>query len=125
HNVVVQLPRWEQEAPARFLSQILLTDIDPSLIPTGSKVVINARTKTIIVSGDVEISPVIIMHEGLTITTITPPQVGTPERPLVAEQNSVAIDPQQRGGARLADLLQAFNQLKVPADDRIAILREL
>ena len=32
---------------------------------------------------------------------------------------------QQRGGARLADLLQAFNQLKVPAEDRIAILRTL
>lgn len=125
HNVVVQLPKYEQEAPARFISQILLTDIDPSLIPTGAKVVINEKTGTIIVSGEVEISPVIIMHQGLTITTITPPQVGTPDRPLQEELTSVAIDPQKRGGAKLVDLLQAFNQLKVPAADRISILREL
>ena len=39
--------------------------------------------------------------------------------------NFVGIDPNRRGGAKLADLLAAFNQLKVEAKDRIAIIKEI
>ena len=33
--------------------------------------------------------------------------------------------PTQQGGAKLQDLALAFDQLKVPAEDRIAIVKEL
>jgi flagellar P-ring protein precursor FlgI len=124
-NVVVQVPQQERADPAAFISQILLTYVDPSQIGTGARVVINERTGTIIVSGDVQISPVIISHKGLTITTITPELKPTPSDPKVEQNPFAAVDPEHRGGARLADLLSAFNQLKVEAADRIAILKEM
>ena len=49
----------------------------------------------------------------------------TPDNPRVDSQGFFKLDPSQRGGANLSDLLTAFNQLKVEARDRIAILREL
>ncbi|MFA9479002.1 flagellar basal body P-ring protein FlgI [Phycisphaerales bacterium AB-hyl4] len=122
-NVVVQVPPYERDDPAAFISQILTTYMDPSQVSTGARVVINERTGTIVISGDVQVSPVIISHKGLTITTVTPPP-GQPQfEPEVTEENFIAFDPENRAGAKLADLLNAFNQLKVPAEDRIAILR--
>lgn len=124
-NVIVQVPPQERADPAAFISQILQTYVDPALIGGGAKVVINQRTGTIIMSGDVQLSPVIISHKGLTITTVNPPPQPTPAAPLTERMNFVALDPEKRGGARLADLLAAFNQLKVEPADRIAIIREI
>lgn len=124
-NIIVQVPVREQRNPANFISQVLETQFDPTLVRTEARVVINERTQTIVMTDNVEISPVVISHEGLTITTITPPRQPTPEQPDVQENSFVALDPERRGGARLADLLAAFNQLKVPAKDRITILKEI
>ena len=124
-NIVVQVPDYDLADPASFISQILQSYVDPSQIATGARIVINQRTGTIIVSGDVQISPVIISHKGLTITTVTPPLQVSAQNPSVQEQDFVPVDPEGRGGARLNDLLGAFNQLKVPAEDRIAILKEI
>ncbi len=124
-NIVIDVPMNQRSDPAAFISQILTAYIDPDFIAVGARVVINEKTGTIIISGDVQISPVIISHNGLTITTITPPLAPTPAAPRVSEQDFVGLDPENRGGARLADLLVAFNQLKVEARDRIAIIKEI
>ncbi len=124
-NVIVQIPAREQRNPAGFISQILEIQLDPTLVRTEARVVINQRNGTIVMTADVEISPVVISHNGLTITTITPPRIPTNEQPAVEQQTFVAVDPAQRGGARLSDLIAAFNQLKVPSEDRIAILKEI
>lgn len=122
-NVVVHVPEAEQRDPAGFISQVLEAYLDPSQVGSGAKVVINERTGTIVVSGDVEVSPVIISHKGLTITTITPQREPTVNDPAIDVENFVAVDPADRGGAKLADLLAAFNGLKVPAEDRIDIIK--
>jgi flagellar P-ring protein precursor FlgI len=124
-NIVIQVPPREQPNPASFIAQVLEINLDPTLIRTEARVVINERTNTIVMTGDVQISPVAISHEGLTISTLTPPPVPTPDQPLVEEEQFVGIDPDARGGARMADLLNAFNQLKVPAEDRIAIIKQM
>lgn len=125
-NVIVELPPADRANPATFISRIMIIYIDPRLIGTGARVVINERTGTIVISGEVEISPVIISHKGLTITTITPPP--PPDAVAVGMdevKTFVGMDPNRHGGARLADLLGAFNQLKVDAQDRIAIIKEI
>lgn len=122
-NVVVEVPMWQRDEPGRFISPILQTYIDPTQVAGGGKVVINERTGTVVISGDVQVSPVIISHRGLTITTITPPPAANAAQPIVSEDAFVGIDPENRGGAKLADLLAAFNQLKVDAQDRIEILK--
>ncbi len=124
-NIRVQVPPFEREDPAAFISQILRSYVDPSQISTGARVVVNQRTGTIVVTGDVQISPVIISHKGMTITTITPPIEPTPRNPRQEDVAFIPVDPQARGGAKLGDLLAAFNQLKVEADDRIAIVKEI
>lgn len=124
-NITVQLPRADQNNPGAFLSQILTSYIDPPLIGTGARVKINEKARTIVFGANVQISPVVISTQGLTITTVTPPIEPTPETPLVETNNWVAIDPEKRGGTKLADLLNALKQLRVEAKDRIAIVKEL
>jgi flagellar P-ring protein precursor FlgI len=74
-------------------------------------------------TGDVEIGPVVISHKGLTITTITPPPTPTAWNPLTTERTAVSLDTAGQGGARLQSLVDAMDMIKVPAEDRIAILK--
>jgi len=121
-NVIVRIPASEQQDPAAFIARIESLDL---LLPAAeARVTINRKTQTIVVTGDVEISPVVISHADMTITTAAPavpPANNAPAGP----RRWVALDPQRRGGTRLTDLLQALEQLKVPAKDQIEIIEEL
>lgn len=90
----------------------LLTEITLKETATTARVVVNASQGTIIVTGDVEISPAIIAHKNLNVE-ITNPFVE------LSNQGGEQV-PQQ-----LADLVNGLNQLKVPTNDIIGILREL
>jgi flagellar P-ring protein precursor FlgI len=122
-NVVVTIPSSERERPDSFISAILRLPVP--LLPTEARVQINDKTGTMIITGDVEISPVVISHKGLTITTVTPAPVPTPRNPLLSVKSTISLDTTNQGGAKLQDLANAFDQLKVPADDRIIIVKEL
>jgi flagellar P-ring protein precursor FlgI len=122
-NVLVQIPTTEQARPDGFISNILRLPVPQ--VASEARVRIDDKSGTIILTGDVEISPVVISHKGLTITTITPPPVASARNPLVTTKNDLALDTTNQGGARLKDLADAFDQLKVPAEDRIAIIKQL
>ena len=127
-NVFIRVPEYERANPATFIANIMEAYIDGSQVTGAARVVINERTGTIVMSGDVEISPTIISHDGLTITMLQPapdPDEDGQAEPRLVTEEFLALDPGNRGGARLADLLAAFNQLKVPADDRITIVRQM
>jgi len=119
-NVVVTIPPVERANPAGFIAR--LQGLDLLLPQAEARIRVNRRAGTIIVTGDVEISPVAISHKGLTINTTTQPAgpVGAG-----ASEGFVAMDPARRGGTKMADLIEALNQLKVPVDDRITIIEEL
>ena len=90
----------------------LLTEITIKEAGTAARVVVNSQQGTIIVTGEVEISPAIIAHKNLNVEI---------KNPFVEVRNQDgAQSPQQ-----LADLVNALNQLKVPTGDIIGILREL
>lgn len=122
-NVVVTIPPSERDRPDSFISRVQRLPLPP--VASEARVTINERTGTIVITGDVEISPVIISHKSLTIQTVEPPPQPTPQSPVIGERKFVALDSTGSGGARLNDLLRALDQLKVPVEDRIAILREL
>ncbi|MEM6553698.1 MAG: flagellar basal body P-ring protein FlgI [Planctomycetota bacterium] len=124
-NILVTLPRDQRDDPGGFIAQILRTFVEPTLIHSGAKVVINERTGTIVLTGDVRVSPVVISHDGLTITAIRPEPDPANAQPQMVTEDFLPVDPQNRGGEELAALLQAFNQLKVPAQDRIEIIRQI
>ncbi len=118
-NVMVTIPLADRSNPAAFIARIEGLDL---LMPQAeARVTINRRAGTIIVSGDVEISPAAISIKGLTINTAsTVPQQGQ-----ASDEGFVAVDPARKGGTKMADLIDALNQLKVPIDDRITIIEEL
>lgn len=124
-NVFIRVPEYERANPASFIANVLKAYIDGTQVSGAARVVINERTGTIVMSGDVEISPTIISHEGLTITMLQPPPLIEQAEPTLVSEEFIALDPGQRGGAQLSDLLAAFNQLKVPAQDRIDIIRQM
>jgi flagellar P-ring protein precursor FlgI len=94
-------------------------------LPSEARVQINDRTGTMIWTGDVEISPVVISHKGLTISIVAPPPVPTPRNPQVVTRDFIAMDTTGQGNAKLQQLVDMLDQLKVPAEDRIAIVKEL
>jgi flagellar P-ring protein precursor FlgI len=122
-NVVVTIPPIERERPDSFISRVQRLPVP--LLPTEARVQINERTGTMIITGDVEISPVVISHKGLTISTIKPEPIPTPARPVVTQKTTVALDTTKAGGAKLQELVDALEQLQVPAEDRITIVKEL
>jgi flagellar P-ring protein precursor FlgI len=122
-NVVVTIPRSELARPDSFISRVQRLPVP--MLPTEARVTINDRTGTIIMTGDVEISPVVISHKGLTITTINPAPVPTPRTPVATNREVIALDTTNQGGGKLQDLVNALDQLKVPSEDRIAIVKEL
>ncbi len=122
-TVVVRVPRSEWENPAAFLGRI--ENLQLLMPATEARVTINKAAGIIAVKGDVEISPVIITHKGLTIVTTAPTPAPAQNGQRVSEGPFAVVDPQRRGGASLMDLLDALNQLRVPAADRIAIVENL
>jgi len=122
-TVLVRVPAQELENPAPFLAR--LEGLQLFMPYTEARVTINRKTGSIIVTGDAEIYPVAITIGGLTITTTTPEPEPTPELPRVEQGDWTKVDPEQKGGTNLNDLVSALNQLRVPIEDRIAIIEEL
>jgi flagellar P-ring protein precursor FlgI len=122
-NIMVTIPASERARPDSFISRV--RQLPVPLLPTEARVQINERTGTLVVTGDVEISPVVISHKGLTITTVDPKPLPTPRNPVLKTQDVIPLDTTARGGAKLQDLVNALEQLKVPAADRIVIVKEL
>jgi flagellar P-ring protein FlgI len=125
-NVIVTIPANERDRPDAFISRVLRLPV--KLVPSEARVEINPQTGTIIITGDVEISPVVISHKGLSISTVnTPPPPPTTGPGAAATQGPdfTAIGGDDPGEGNLQDLIAAMEQLKVPVDDRIEILQEL
>jgi flagellar P-ring protein precursor FlgI len=122
-NVLVTIPQIERERPDSFIARV--QGLPLPNIQTEARVQINEREGTMIMTGDVEISPVVIIHKGLTISTINPAPQPSPRTPVLTEKSAIPLDTTNAGGAKLQDLVNALDQLKVPAEDRIAIVKEL
>lgn len=127
-NIRILLPQADRVRPAQFIATLMTIPIDPSLIQTEARIVINEKQGIILITGNVQIGPVAITHKGLTITSITPPPEGTPDNPLLETTRWTGIDTTDklsRNSTRLVELLDAFKTLSVPVQDQIAIIYEL
>ena len=122
-NVVVTIPPEERGQPDNFIAGIL--NLDLPLMTSEARVVINERTGTMILTGDVEISPAVVSHKGLTISTIVPAPVPTQYTPVIKNSEFAGLSTDKSRAAKLQDLLDALDQLKVPAEDKIAIVKAL
>ncbi|MGE3314790.1 MAG: flagellar basal body P-ring protein FlgI [Planctomycetaceae bacterium] len=110
--IEVALPQQYFDEPVNFVALLLDVGIDNP--QSESRVVVNSRSKTVVIDGDVEISPVVISHKGLRV------EVGTEPGPFVALNTQGQETPEQ-----LKDLVQGLEKLRVPIEDIISIIREL
>lgn len=118
--VRVVIPASYRKSPVEFVANVLDVGVDQTNVE--ARVVVNAKTGVVIISGDVEISPMIVASQGLKITTQS--LGGTPaggREPFVP-----VPDPRNRQSTQsLRDLIEAFRELQVPTEDIIKILREM
>lgn len=126
-SIRVEIPTEERADASAFIAEVMSTPVHPELLRVPARVIVNTRTGTIAVAGDVRISPVAITHRGLTITTVIPPPEPTPGNPLVNTERWAGLetDATDRELARLADLQAVFKQLNVEPVAQIEVLQML
>lgn len=107
-NVIVQLPDYQVDDPGPFITQILVTEIEPELISATARarVLIDTDAGTISFSANVEIRPTSISIGSYNIA-LGIDEAGEPRR------------------ATLQELIDAFQMLNLPPEDRISIVRQL
>ncbi len=116
-----------------FISQVELLEIVPDV---AAKVVINEKTGTVVVGGNVTILPVAISHAGLNIEIQQNPVISQPpafsKGTTVQTQMSTitaSVDSSAvvaiNGAATVQEIAKALNSLKVSPRDVIAIFQAL
>lgn len=123
-SIRVDVPSSERSSTAAFVGDVLGTPITVALLKLPKQVIYNHAAGKIVVTGDVEVSPVALTSADLTITTTVPTPAPTPDSPQVQTSRWAAIAPgaKESDRAKLQDLLAAFNQLNIPVADQIALL---
>ena len=112
-RVEVAVPELYRDDPVGFIAWIL--DIDVMTPQTEARVWVNTKSKTVLIHGDVQISPVVISHKSLKVEVAGTPGDPAPFAPIGSGQEKQQLD----------DLLNGLQALKVSNDDVIAIVREL
>lgn len=101
-----------------------------------AKVVVNERTGTVVIGGDVRLQPVSILHGGLAINVVTQYQVSQPNafgtgttqvvpQTTVQATDKVANRIELKQGATVDDLVQDLQQIGATAHDIISILQAM
>ena len=123
----IDVPEAERRHLTPFVADVLGTPIELSSLRLPARVVVNSRTGSIIMTGDVRVSPVRITHRDLTINITVPPVEPTTASPrtVVETWAEVATRPRESQLARLDDLREAFSRLRIPVLDQIQILHQL
>ncbi len=130
----------EVRAPAtpaervRFMAE--LENIDVALLAPVARVIINARTGSIVMNRTVTLEPAAVAHGNLQVTISTQPTVSQPApfsqgQTVVTERADIQIKQEGgalmnlQGGANLADVVRALNALGANPGDLLAILQAL
>lgn len=128
-RVRVAVPPGEAAHPAAFIARVLESHLDPTQVTSGARVLINERARVVVVDHDVEFTPTVITVKGMTISRLVPPPDPALAEPVVDTDNFVGLDPGRRArgaqGARLQDLVDAFNTLDVPFEDQVNVIKTL
>jgi flagellar P-ring protein precursor FlgI len=114
----------------------LIENIQVKPADPPAKVIVNARTGTVVINGSVRISPAAVSHGKLTVTVQETPRV---VQPAPFSRGETAIEPSSdlaaeeernpmflfKGGASLADIVKAVNAVGASPSDLVEILGAL
>jgi flagellar P-ring protein precursor FlgI len=122
------------ETRSSLMSRIENLDVDPADAP--ARVIVNARTGTVVINGAVRISPAAVSHGKLTVSVKESPRVVQPEpysrgRTEVEESSDIQVAEEVRPmfafapGASLSEIVKAVNAIGASPSDLVAILEAL
>ncbi len=112
-NIEIKIPTHYRGDPVLFVSEI--QQLQLLEIQGEARVVINERTGSIVIDGDVEIGPVVVTHKNVVVeaTGITP------------ADRFFAVNPGQRETTKLQSLIEALGAVQVPNEDMISIIKNI
>ena len=114
----------------------LIENIEVKPADAPAKVIVNARTGTVVINGAVRIAPAAVAHGKLTVSINEAPTVVQPapfSKGETAMQPSSTINVSEerrpmidfRGGASLTEIVKAVNAIGASPADMVAILEAL
>lgn len=122
------------ERRSRLISIVENLTVDPA--SPSARVIVNARTGTVVINGQVRISPAAVTHGRLTVSVEENPTI---VQPAPFSNGETAVEPSSRisateernrmfefaPGASLAEIVSAINAIGVTPSDLVAILEAL
>ena len=124
----------DADARVGFLAD--LENLDINLSAPAAKIVMNARTGSIVMNQSVTLAPCAVAHGSLSVTINSNPQVSQPApnsngQTVVTDKTDIAISAQpgslvnMPAGTKLADVVKALNALGATPQDLLAILQAM
>jgi flagellar P-ring protein precursor FlgI len=128
--------RAPQQPDARVAFLADMENLPLELDTPAARVVINARTGSVVMNQAVTLAPCAVAHGNLAVTITNTPQVSQPNalsggQTTVTDKTDISIrqDPgtliQLPAGTRLADVVKALNSLGATPQDLLAILQAM
>jgi flagellar P-ring protein precursor FlgI len=122
------------ESRTALMSRIENIEVNPADAP--ARVVVNARTGTVVINGAVRIAPVAVTHGKMTVQVDEKPRVVQPlpfsnGQTAVQQNSAIKVEQESRPmfefqpGASLADIVKAVNAIGASPADLAAILEAL
>lgn len=132
-TVAVNLPMQPGERVA-FIADLENLSIDRAA--PAAKVVINARTGSVVLNQAVTVGPCAVAHGNLSVTISTTPVISQPNplsqgQTVVAEKSNIQLNQepgaliQMPAGTKLTDVVKALNALGANPQDLLAILQAM
>ncbi len=131
-SVNVRIPQEKQGELVGFIAELQAMNVE-SAVPAN--VVINERTGTIVVGGDVMIRPCQVAHGNIIIKVavtpvVTPALPFTDAEPVVTELTDLEVEQEEAHfmpveGVTAAEIAERLNRFKVTPRDMIAIFQAL
>jgi len=141
-SIRVQAPS-DPEQKVFFASLIEQVEVQPGAPP--AQVIVNSRTGTVVIGGNVKVTPAVITHGSLTVRIREDPQavpqsetiivdgvvINTPAEPVETPDSEIIVDEQEARaflfdpGVSLSDVVDAINAIGATPSDLVAILEAL
>jgi len=133
-SIRIQLPPDAEFNLVELIAQIESVEID---VDAPAKIVINERTGTVVMGGDVRIKPVAVAHASLTVQITTTPIISQPPplssgATVVAAKTTIEVDEGEgsslmpvMGGSTIDDVVSSLNAIGATPRDMMAILQAM
>ena len=123
-------------ADVRATMMSAIENLDVVSAEPSAKVIVNARTGTVVINSAVRVGPAAVSHGKLTVRIDEKPQVSQPAplsqgQTAVVPRSGIAVDEEKRPmfllapGPKLADIVKAVNAIGASPADLVAILEAL